>query len=290
MSGESGEAKSAPLRLALIQFHANSHDRAGNVERACAEIDRACAGAAGKPDLLILPELFNVEYFPQHRDWSYMRYAEPADGPTMVAICERARRHGVYVVAPIFEAAAPGHYYDSAMLVGPDGTIVMKYRKTHPAAMESLEKIYFRPGSRFPVFTLPNGWKVGAIICYDAYFPEAARSVALNGADLLVIPFAGGTMHHWYDLLGVRAFENLLYVAACNKVGVEDGQPFGGRSCVFDPLGKLVSTASGDREETLIVSIDRAQVWDARRRYTMYRDRRPDLYGVLVTEPEELDD
>jgi predicted amidohydrolase len=279
---------SAPLRLALIQLHANSDDRDGNVARACAAIDRACADPAGKPDLLVLPELFNVEYFPQHRDWAYMRYAESQTGPTMAALRERASRHGVYVVAPIFEVAGPGHYYDSAMVVGPDGAIATTYRKTHPAAMESLEKVYFRPGSRFPVLTLSNGWRVGLIICYDTYFPEAARSVALHGADLLVIPFAGGTMHHWYDILGVRAFENLFYVAACNKVGVEDEQSFGGRSCVFDPLGQMVATASADREETLAVTIDRAQVWQARRRYTMYRDRRPDLYQALVTEAADL--
>lgn len=289
MNGEPAGG-SALLRLALIQCHANSDDRDGNVRRACERIDQACADVVAKPDLVVLPELFNVEYFPQHRDWSVMRYAEAKDGPTLRAVRDRARQHQVSIVAPIFEVAAPGHYYDSAFLIGPDGDILTTYRKTHPSAMESLEKIYFRPGNRFPVITLPNGWRIGMIICYDTYFPEAARSIAVQGADLLVVPFAGGTMHHWYDLLSIRAFENLLFLAACNKVGVEDQQPFGGRSCVFDPIGQLAATASADQEETLVVTIDRAQVWQARRRYTMYRDRRPDLYSALIADAETFHD
>lgn len=278
------------LEIALIQFHANSDDVAGNVMRACAEIDQACTERDRKPDLLVLPELFNTEYFPQHRDWSYVRYAEPDDGPTMTAIRERAIRHGVTIVAPIYEEAAPGHWYDSALAVGPSGEIVAKYRKTHPAAMESLEKLYFRPGTKLPVFTLVNGWRVGMIICYDTYFPEAARSVALAGADLLVIPFAGGTAHHWYDLLSIRAFENLLFVAACNKVGVEDQQPFGGRSCVFDPFGQRLVTASSEAEETVSARLEYQRLLDARRRYTMYGDRRPEIYGRLVADAEDLHD
>jgi predicted amidohydrolase len=279
----------ADLRVALVQMRSDLADRPATLARACAAIDAACREAAAAPDLVVLPELFNTGYFPQYRDWSYLEAAEPADGPTLAALRERARRWRVAIVAPIFEVAAPGHYYDSAFLLGPDGETLCVYRKTHPAAMESLEKIYFRPGSRFPVVGLPNGWKVGLIICYDAYFPEAARSVALHGADLLVIPFAGGTMHHWYDLLSVRAFENLLYLAACNKVGVEGEQPFGGRSCVYGPLGEQLATASPDREETVAVTLDARAVWSARRRYTMYRDRRPDLYGALVRQPEDLD-
>ncbi|MFN8525062.1 MAG: carbon-nitrogen hydrolase family protein [Chloroflexota bacterium] len=276
------------LRLSLIQMRAETDARDANVARACAEIDRLCTAEDGPPDLIVLPELFNTEYFPQHRDWSYVRYAEPVDGPTMTAIRERAVRHRTSIVAPIYELASPGHLYDSAIAVGPEGEILATYRKAHPAAMESVEKLYFRPGSKFPVFTLPNGWRVGMIICYDTYFPESARSVALHGAELLVIPFAGGTAHRWYDLMAVRAFENLLFLAACNKVGVEDRQPFGGRSCVFDPFGEMLVTASGDREESISTTLDRSQIWQARTRYSMYRDRRPDLYRALVTDAEDL--
>ena len=276
------------MRLALIQMHSELGNREANVEHACAAIDTACHVEGETPDLLVLPELFNTGYFPQYHDWAWMDAAETADGPSMTAIRERATRHGVTIVAPIFERAAPGHYFDSAIVVGPTGETLATYRKTHPAAMESLEKIYFRPGSRFPVFELANGWRVGLIICYDTYFPEAARSAALHGAELLVIPFAGGTMHHWYDLLSIRAFENLLFVAACNKVGTEGAQPFGGRSCVYGPLGEQLVTASAERPETIFASLDRQAVLDARRRYTMYRDRRPDLYAAVIGEADEL--
>jgi predicted amidohydrolase len=276
------------LRVALIQMHSELRNRPSNVERACTAIDAACSDQTPAPDLLVLPELFNTGYFPQYHDFAWMEEAEPADGPSIRAIGACARRNQVTVVAPIFERAAAGHYYDSAIVVGPGGDVLTTYRKTHPAAMESLEKIYFRPGSRYPVIELDNGWRVGVIICYDTYFPEAARSAALHGAELLVIPFAGGTMHHWYNLLSIRAFENLFFVAACNKVGTEGEQPFGGRSCVYGPLGEELARASADHQETLFAALDRQDLFDARVRYTMYRDRRPDLYAALTTDADGL--
>ena len=276
------------MRLALVQMRSELGRPDLNVEHACAAIDAACTERAARPDLFVLPELFNTGYFPQYRDWTWMDSAEPLDGPTMTAMRACARDHAVNIVAPIFEMAAPGHYYDSAVMIGRDGEILGVYRKVHPAAMESLEKIYFRPGSRFPVVQLDTGWRVGLIICYDTYFPEAARAAALGGAELLVIPFAGGTMHHWDDLLSIRAFENLMFLAACNKTGVEGAQPFGGRSCVYGPLGEQLATASSDTEETVVVWLDRSAVVAARRRYTMFRDRRPDLYRCVVVEPDGL--
>src|SRR5215471_13066821 len=139
------------MRIALIQMNSRAAARDQNVARACAFVEQA---AAEKPDLVILPEFFNNEYFPQYRDYKYMEYAETEDGYTQTHMKEAARRHGFHIVSTIFEMARPGLYYDTAMLINPAGEIVAKYRKVHPAALLSLEKIYFRGGSSFPVFPI----------------------------------------------------------------------------------------------------------------------------------------
>lgn len=159
------------MRIALIQMNSRAAARDQNVERACAFLAQA---AAAQPDLVVLPEFFNVEYFPQYRDYKYMDYAETEDGYTQTRIREAARRHGFHVVSTIFEMARPGLYYDTAMLINPEGEITAKYRKVHPAALLSLEKIYFRGGSSFPVFHLGE-WTIGFSICYDNLFPESCQ-------------------------------------------------------------------------------------------------------------------
>src|SRR5260370_18780691 len=141
------------MRLTLIQMNSRTAARDENVERACAFIGKAAEAGS---DLVVLPEFFNNEYFPQFRDARYMEYAETEDGYTQSRIREVARRHGLYVLSTIFEMARPGLYYDTAMLIGADGAIVGKYRKVHPAALLSLEKIYFRGGAPLPLFS-PEG-------------------------------------------------------------------------------------------------------------------------------------
>jgi len=133
-----------------------------------------------------------------------MDYAEAEDGYTQSRIKERARRHGLYVLSTIFEMARPGLYYDTAMLIGRDGAILGKYRKVHPAALLSLEKIYFRGGSSFPVFRLDE-WTMGISTCYDNLFPESCRCLALNGAELILAPYATPVADPWENFLSTRA-------------------------------------------------------------------------------------
>src|SRR5579862_4789806 len=137
------------MRISLIQMNSHTAARDENVERACAFIDQTAEAGS---DLIVLPEFFNNEYFPQYRDLRYMDYAEPESGYTQERIRQRAQHHGIYVLSTIFEIARPGLYYDTAMLFGRDGALLGKYHKVHPAALLSLEKIYFRGGSSFPVF------------------------------------------------------------------------------------------------------------------------------------------
>ncbi len=272
------------MRLTLIQMNSRTAARDENVERACAFVDEA---ARERPDLVVLPELFNTEYFPQYCDYRYMDYAEAEDGYTQTRIREKARQHNLHIASTIFEMARPGHYYDTAMLIGPEGEIAGKYRKVHPAAMLSLEKIYFRGGSSFPVFPVGE-WAVGFSICYDNLFPESCRCLALHGAELIVAPYATPVADPWENFLTTRALENGVYLAACNHVGPEGEWRMSGKSLIIDPLGKILVQASGTEEQLITWDLDRGQVVAARRRFPLFRDRRPDAYGAIVRNTEDL--
>src|SRR4051794_9894972 len=272
------------MRIALIQMNSRAAARDDNVRHACELIDEAAGGGA---QLIVLPEFFNTEYFPQYRDYRYMDYAEGEDGPTQCRIKAKARQHCVHILSTIFEMARPGLYYDSAMVIGPEGDIVGKYRKVHPAALLSLEKIYFRGGSSFPTFSVRD-WRVGISICYDNLFPESCRCLALNGAELIVAPYATPIDDPWENFLSTRALENGVYVAACNHVGQEGEWRMSGKSMLIDPVGKILAQASGTDEQILQMDIDREHVIQARRRFPLFRDRRPDAYSALTATTESL--
>src|SRR5215813_3203664 len=274
------------MRLTLIQMNSLAAARDENVERACAFIGQAAEAGS---DLVVLPEFFNVEYFPQYRDARYMEYAETEDGYTQTRIRERARRHGIFVLSTIFEMARPGLYYDTAMLFGRDGALVGKYRKVHPAALLSLEKIYFRGGSSFPVFRVEE-WVVGISTCYDNLFPESCRCLALNGAELILAPYATPIADPWENFLSTRALENGAYFVACNHVGREGEWVMSGKSMVISPRGRILQQASGEAEELVTVEIERGEVVDARRKFPLFRDRRPDAYSAICCATEELHD
>ncbi len=272
------------MRISVIQMNSRSAARDENVARACAFIDEA---AKARPDLVVVPEFFNVEYFPQFRDYRYMDYAEPDDGYTQTRIKAKAKEHGIHVVSTIFEIARPGFYYDTAMLINPAGEIAGKYRKVHPAAYLSLEKIYFRGGSTFPVFSVGE-WTIGFSICYDNLFPESCRCLMLHGAELIIAPYATPVDDPWENFLTTRALENGVYLAACNHVGQEGEWRMSGKSMIINPLGKLMVQASGTEEQIITADIDREAVVQARRRFLLARDRRPDAYTAITQPMEEL--
>jgi N-carbamoylputrescine amidase len=272
------------MRLTLIQMNSRTAARDENVVRACAFVDEA---ASQRPDIVVLPEFFNVEYFPQYRDYRYMDYAEPEDGYTQTRMKEKARQHGIHIVSTIFEVARPGFYYDTAMLINPAGEIVGKYRKVHPAAYMSLEKIYFRGGSSFPVFRVGE-WTIGFSICYDNLFPESCRCLMLHGAELIIAPYATPVADPWENFLTTRALENGVFLAPCNHVGREGDWVMSGKSMIIDPLGKILIQASGTEEQVFSADIDREAVIRARQRFLLARDRRPDAYTAITRPTEEL--
>lgn len=277
---EPTQRRAGRIRLALAQLNTASDDLDTNLCAATAAIDQAAHAGA---DLVVLPEFFNLPYFAQDWDTSRFALAESDTGPTMHVIREKARSHGIYVCATIYECRSAGLYYDTAFLVDPTGSIAGQYEKVHPAAVKSLEKIFFRPGSQFPVWNV-NGVKVSAIICYDHFFPEAARSAMLNGADLLLGPFAAplSTTRLWREIMAVRAFENGVYMAPCNKVGVEGNWTFRGHSMVVDPFGTAIASADEQNESIVLADIDPETVMQARAQFPMLRDRIPSAYGAIT--------
>jgi N-carbamoylputrescine amidase len=266
------------LRLALVQMQSAPAARDANIAKALAYLDDV---SSEHPELVLLPEFFNCEYFCQYRDTGYLDYAEDENGPTITAIRDKARERGFSICATILERESLGVYYDTAFLIDGSGEIAGKYRKVHPGGSMSLEKLYFRGGNSFPVWRVGE-FQVGAIICYDHFFPEAARAATLNGAELILGPFAApGEALPWDQIMITRAFENGVYLAPCNKVGLEGDWTFGGRSMVVSPRGEILARAGTDADETLVVELDRAEVDAARRRYPMLRDRRPDTYAAV---------
>jgi len=272
------------MRIALIQMNSRTAARDENVNRAC---DFIAEAASSKADLVVLPEFFNTEYFPQYRDYRYMDYAETDGGYTQTRIKAEARRHRIHIVSTIFELDRPGLYYDTAMLISPKGEITAKYRKVHPAALLSLEKIYFRGGASFPVFPLGE-WTIGFSICYDNLFPESCRSLALRGAEIIIAPYATPVADPWENFLTTRALENGVFLAACNHVGREGDWQMSGKSMIIDPLGKIIAKAGDTSEEIISAEFTREQVIQARRRFPLFRDRRPDTYGAITHAPEDL--
>ena len=289
------------MRLGLVQMNATA-DVADNVQRACHWIDEAATLGA---NLVVLPEFFNTFYFFQYRDYDYVKLAERDDGYSMTRIRNKANEHGIHIIATLYEEERPGLYFDTANVVAPDGSIVGKYRKTHPGCYRSLEGIYFRAGTSFPVFPIQE-WKVGIVICYDTFFPETVRCSVLNGAELVCIPFCASSvilspgasslpsktgeqtrddhswLQSWKRLMSQRAFENVSYVAPCNHVGREGDVSYLGGSCVVDPRGDVVRMASG--EEVITVDLDRDAFLETRRTTPLFRDRRPHIYGPICQE------
>lgn len=269
------------MRVGSVQMNSGD-DVAANVAKACDYVRRAAAEGA---ELVVLPEFFNTIFFAQYRDIAYHALAETDIGPTMSAIRECAIRHNISVVATIYEEIEIGLCYDTAMHVGPDGEIRHKYRKVHPAAVKSLEKIYFRYGTRFDTYKLDE-WTVGIGVCYDMGFPETARCLAVNGAELLIAPYATSRQNMFQEVLRTRAFENGCFLIAANKVGREGDWNFPGGSMISDPMGTIIATADTQNEALLIADIDRAAVREARISYPSKRDRRPDTYSVLTRETD----
>ncbi|MCI0841802.1 MAG: acyltransferase [Chloroflexi bacterium] len=249
--------------------------------------------AAGKGvQVLCLQELFYGPYFPAEQDSRWYELAEPVpDGPTVRLMQEVAKKHGMVMVVPVYEEDNTGVLYNTAAVLDSDGTYLGKYRKTHipHLAPGFWEKFYFRPGNiGYPVFATRVG-KVGVYICYDRHFPEGARALGLNGAEIVFNPsatVAGLSEYLWRLEQPAHAVANGYFVGAVNRVGRErpwDIGEFYGNSYFCDPRGQIIAQGPRDEDQVVVADLDLDMIREVRHTWQFFRDRRPDTYQGLVT-------
>jgi beta-ureidopropionase len=241
--------------------------------------------------LLCLQELFYGPYFcaEQHPRWYEMVERIP-EGPTIKLMADLARQHGMVMVVPIYEEEMTGVYYNAAAVIDADGKYLGKYRKHHipHVAPGFWEKFYFRPGNLgYPVFDTAAG-KVGVYICYDRHFPEGARILGLNGAEIVLNPsatVAGLSEYLWKLEQPAHAVANGYFVGAINRVGVEDPWKIGefyGQSYFCDPRGRFLAEASRDKDELVVADLNLDVIAEVRNTWQFFRDRRPETYGAIT--------
>lgn len=286
---------SQAFRVALIQMRCST-DSQDNVSRACEWLRKA--GREGA-HVACLPELFRTQYFCQTEDHDFFELAESIPGPTTEVLATVARENNLVVIGSIFERRAAGVYHNTAVVLDADGRLAGMYRKMHiPDDPLYYEKFYFTPGDLgFQAFDTRFG-RVGTLVCWDQWYPEAARLTALRGAEVLFYPTAIGwhpaekaefgeaQADAWVTMQRAHAIANGVYVAAVNRIGHEGppdgGIEFWGGSFVADPFGRILAQAPRDAEDLLIVACDPALAETTRRHWPFLRDRRIDAYGPIV--------
>jgi len=295
------------IKLALIQLGPATEDKEKNLKNVLRLIDE---GAKKEPDFITLSELSTTPYFCTVQDAKYLNWAETIPGPTTNALAEKAKKYGCCILVPLLrKGAIEREYYNSVVVIGqdgmlvqgtlPDGRKVNSYDKAHLPKVETPkisldEKFYFKQGIGFPVFKTSKA-SIGILLCYDRRFPEAWRTLALRGAEIVFMcscipewePSKTATSGGTFTIeLQTRAMENLFFVAACNKGGREifmgKETLYFGRSCVIDPAGTIVKEASSDKPEILSVTVNLGEIEKARKVLPIYKDRRPETYLPVV--------
>ena len=280
------------VRVGLIQLTAEDTP-AANVRKTIPRIEEAAAKGA---KIIGLQEMFTTKYFCITQDPKNFDLAEPIEtGPSVTELAKAAKRLGVVIVAPLFEARGSEVYHNTAAVIDADGTVLGKYRKMHiPQDPGFEEKFYFTPGDLgFRTWKTAHG-DIGVLICWDQWYPEAARLTALGGAQILFYPTAigwlpeekaalGHAQHNaWETVQRGHGVANGCYVAATNRVGTEGRTQFWGQSFVSDPYGEIVARASVEQEEVLLADCDLVKQREFRRIWPFFRDRRIDAYGDLT--------
>jgi N-carbamoylputrescine amidase len=284
------------FRIGLIQM-ACSQDPNENLAKAEWRIREAAGKGA---QIVCMQELFRSQYFCQREDAARFDLAEPVPGPTTESFARLAQELQVAIIGSVFERRAAGVYHNTALVIDADGSLLGIYRKMHiPDDPGYYEKYYFTPGDLgFPCFDTRFA-RVAPLVCWDQWYPEAARLAALAGAQVLFYPTAIGwhpaekardgaaELDAWRTIQRAHAIANGLYVAAVNRVGYEGppetGLEFWGGSFVADPFGQVLAEASHDREETLIVECDPRRIEEVRRNWPFLRDRRIDAYTGIAS-------
>ena len=283
--------------VGLVQM-ACSKNQNENLDKAVSKIEEAAKMGA---QIICLPELFRSQYFCQVEDTNNFDLAESIPGPSTKTISKIAKDNTVVVIVPLFEKRSAGVYHNSVGVIESSGDILGTYRKMHiPDDPGYYEKFYFAPGDLgYKVFP-SNFGKIGTLICWDQWYPEAARLTSLLGASIIFYPTAIGwhpsekekygkvQYDSWLTVQLGHAIANGVYVAAINRVGLEkqsensDGIEFWGQSFIADPQGKILSQASSNKEEIILAEVDLEKLERVRRNWPFYRDRRIDSYGDIT--------
>ncbi len=283
--------------IAVLQLNLNDV-AANNLAKCILWVRKAAQQGA---EVISLPELYSSHYFCQSEDVANFELAEPLYSTSFIAFSALAKELGVVIIVPFFEKRMPGIYHNSAYIIDADGTEAGLYRKMHiPDDPHFYEKFYFTPGDiGFKTFPTQKG-KIGTLICWDQWYPEAARLTALQGAEVLFYPTAIGwhplekdeyglNQHGaWMNVMKGHAVANGVYVAAANRVGLEQyitgtaGIQFWGSSFIAGPQGEILAQASHDQEEILMAEVDLALQENVRQNWPFFRDRRIDAYGDIT--------
>jgi N-carbamoylputrescine amidase len=284
------------MKIGLIQMSCSANSEE-NLERAVTKVEEA---ARGNAQIICLPELFRSQYFCQQEDAALFDLAESIPGSSTEALSRVAKSHGVIILVSVFERRTAGLYHNSLVVLDERGEVSGLYRKMHiPDDPAYYEKFYFTPGDLGFQAIKTTHATVGPLICWDQWYPEAARMTVLQGAEILFFPTAIGwhpqekaeegaaQREAWLTIQRSHAIANGVFVVAVNRVGPEapaggDGLEFWGSSFVCDPFGVVLAQASPDHEATLIVDVDLKRIEEVRRNWPFLRDRRIDAYGGIT--------
>ncbi|WP_435131930.1 carbon-nitrogen hydrolase [Formosa sp. A9] len=283
--------------IAVVQLNLNNTPE-NNLKKCLSWVSDAAKQGA---EIILIPELYSSHYFCQTEDVDNFAYAEPLYSTSFKAFSALAKELGVVIIVPFFEKRMAGIYHNSAYIIDADGTEAGLYRKMHiPDDPHFYEKFYFTPGDLgFQAIETQKG-KIGTLICWDQWYPEAARLTALKGAEVLFYPTAigwhpkekeefGANQHGaWMNVMKGHAVANGVFVAAANRIGLEqyvpdtDGIQFWGSSFIAGPQGEILAQASHDKEEILIAEVDLDLQENVRQNWPFFRDRRIDAFGDIT--------
>ncbi len=279
----------APLSIGLVQM-AMSEDPRTNTDRAARKVEEAAERGA---KIVCLPEMFQNHYFPQEAKTDFSHLAEPVPGPTTERFAVLAQRLGIVLILPLFEKAPDGRFFNTAAVIDADGSLLARYRKIHiPHDPLFYEQDYFARGDLgYRIYRTRYG-TFAVLICYDQWFPEAARSCALEGAQILFYPTAIGWIRDqareedwhngWETVQRAHAIANGVHVAAVNRIGPEARLDFWGGSFACDAFGQILRRAGSTEEEVLVVPVDLSQNERIREGWGFLRNRRPETYGRVM--------
>ena len=260
----------------------------GEVEATIQKHEKMIDEAADKGvQILCLQEVFHLPYFPAEQDAKWYEFAEPIPGPLTNRMQKKAKEHSMVLIVPVYEKEMTGVYYNTSVVFDIDGKMLGRYRKNHiPHLPGFWEKFYFKPGNLgYPVFATSYA-KIGVYICYDRHFPEGARILGLNGAEIVFNPTAttkGLSQYLWELEQPAHAVANGYFMASINRVGVKEGnaETFYGSSYICNPRGEIIAKGSEDKDEVVIGNVDLEMIEEVRNFWQFYRDRRPETYHKL---------